>query len=506
MRILLLSAFLSFLPVAASAPAAENGYFTIKVVDANTGRGVPLVELRTVNDVGYYTDNNGIVAYREPGLMGRRVFFHVKSHGYEFPKDGFGFRGKALDVKEGGSATLVVHRKNIAERLYRITGEGLYRDSALVGEKIPIRQPFLNGLVFGQDSALAAIYKGRIFWVWGDTNRAAYPLGQFRSSSAVSDLPDKGGLDPAVGIDLAYYVDKEGFSKKMCPMEGQGVIWLDGLLALADSNGQQRLLTQWARYKDLGSILEHGLAVFNDQTDTFEKISAMPLAETWRFPRGHAFFAKENGTEYVYFARPFPTIRVRADWKSVTDPNCYEAFTPLAIGAKFEKAGTKLDRAADGKLVWAWKSAEPLSPEEEHQLISAGKIKSAEACYQVQDSITQKPVRLHFGSTHWNEYRKKWITISVQNGGESSFLGEVYYTESDSLTGPWKQAVKIITHDKYTFYNPVHHPFFNQDGGRIIYLEGTYASTFSGNPVNTPRYDYNQIMYRLDLSDPRLHP
>ncbi len=41
-------------------------------------------------------------------------------------------------------------------------------------------------------------------------------------------------------------------------------------------------------------------------------------------------------------------------------------------------------------------------------------------------------------------------------------------------------------------------------GGRLIYFEGTYTQTFSGNPVATPRYDYNQIMYRLDLADPRL--
>ena len=30
------------------------------------------------------------------------------------------------------------------------------------------------------------------------------------------------------------------------------------------------------------------------------------------------------------------------------------------------------------------------------------------------------------------------------------------------------------------------------------------AGTLSGNPVATPRYEYNQVMYRLDLSDPRL--
>jgi hypothetical protein len=104
---------------------------------------------------------------------------------------------------------------------------------------------------------------------------------------------------------------------------------------------------------------------------------------------------------------------------------------------------------------------------------------------------------------NWNPFRKRWIMIAGQQGG-TSFLGEIWYAEATEPTGPWRRAKKIVTHDKYSFYNPVHHPVFNQEGGRLIYFEGTYVTTFSGNPVATPRYDYNQIMYRLDLSDPRL--
>jgi len=83
-------------------------------------------------------------------------------------------------------------------------------------------------------------------------------------------------------------------------------------------------------------------------------------------------------------------------------------------------------------------------------------------------------------------------------------LGEVWYAEAEASIGPWPQAVKIVTHDKYSFYNPKQHPQFDQDGGRVIYFEGTYTHTFSGNEQRTPRYDYNQIMYRLDLGDERL--
>ncbi|MFH1269370.1 MAG: hypothetical protein ABIK89_26880, partial [Planctomycetota bacterium] len=131
--------------VLAAEPTPHAGeYFKIQVVDAETGRGVPLVELRTVNNIRYYTDSAGIVAFHEPGLMDRTVFFHVRSHGYEFPEDGFGFRGKALRVAEGGSAELKITRINIAERLYRVTGAGIYRDSVLTGHPVPIRRPVLN--------------------------------------------------------------------------------------------------------------------------------------------------------------------------------------------------------------------------------------------------------------------------------------------------------------------------------------------------------------------------
>ncbi len=91
----------------------------------------------------------------------------------------------------------------------------------------------------------------------------------------------------------------------------------------------------------------------------------------------------------------------------------------------------------------------------------------------------------------------------------ASMLGELWYAESDRPEGPWAAARKIITHadkkdDAHDFYNPTQHAFLDREGGRFIYLEGSYVNTFSGNPHPTPYYEYNQIMYRLDLADPRL--
>lgn len=73
------------------------------------------------------------------------VFFFVKSHGYEFTGRLDEEVGKLLKVMKGGSAVLKIKRLNIAERLYRITGAGIYRDNILVGHLVPIKYPLLNG-------------------------------------------------------------------------------------------------------------------------------------------------------------------------------------------------------------------------------------------------------------------------------------------------------------------------------------------------------------------------
>ena len=131
-------------------------------------------------------------------------------------------------------------------------------------------------------------------------------------------------------------------------------------------------------------------------------------------------------------------------------------------------------------------------------------MKAAEGLLQLRDRDTDKPIFAHAGSVYWNDYRRRWVMIAVQKEGASSFLGEVWYAEADAPVGPWVYAVKVVTHDRYSFYNPKQDPMFDKDGGRLIFFEGTYTHTFSGNPDATPRYDYNQILYKLDLSGPRL--
>lgn len=99
----------------------------------------------------------------------------------------------------------------------------------------------------------------------------------------------------------------------------------------------------------------------------------------------------------------------------------------------------------------------------------------------------------------WSPYRRRFLRQAQELGA----WGELYHAEADTPMGPWVYAEKVITHDAYTFYNPAPHPEFIEGGGRYAFFEGTYT-TFLQTTEPTPRYDYNQILYRLDLEDTRV--
>ncbi len=479
-----------------------NVYFKIRVVDAQTGRGVPLVDLETTAHQHFYTDSAGAVAFNEPGLMNHEVWFGVHSDGYEYPKDGFGNAGMKLKPEAGRSAEIKLKRVNIAERLYRITGTGIYRDTVLLGEPTPIAEPVLNGDVVGQDSSVPAAYHGQIHWFWGDTDRPEYPLGHFHTAGAVSDLPGQGGLSPSVGINLRYFTDKDGFSRGMAPLDAPGPVWIEQPVVLTNAD-REVMLTHYTRMKNLGTIVEQGYMVYDDAQDKFVKLRELDLKEHWRFPAGHPFRWQEAGTDYFIFARPFADVRVKDDWQSVTNPAAYEAFTCLTASSTAENPVVARD--ATGKVIWQWRAdANPVGQKQERDLIKRGLLKPDEARYQLIDVDSGKPVEMHHASIHWNKFLKRWIMIGVQISGHSE-LGEVWFATADSPFGPWRQAKRIVTHEKYSFYNPAQLSFFDEDGGRYVYFEGTYSSTFSGNEHPTPLYDYNQMLYRLDLADPRLN-
>ena len=358
--------------------------------------------------------------------------------------------------------------------------------------------PPLNGRVVGQDSVQAALYRGRIFWFWGDTSRAGYPLGLFRTAAATTPPPDL-NADVLTELRFDYLTGEDGFVRAAIPLPDrpEGVVWIDGVCAVPDETGEERLVCHYSRRAGLAEQLDHGVAVWDDAAAVFRSASTLPNDETWRHPSTHPLRDTEDGTDWLLFGAPTPNVRVPATLAAVLDPARYESFTP---------ADTDGDLPA-GPPRWRWQAElPPAGSRDERRWLDAGRLAPGDARFLPADAAnTGDRVTLHSGSAHWNERREKWVLIAGQVGGTSE-LGEVWYAEAAAPTGPFRVSVKVASHDRQSFYNVVRHPFLDADGGRVIHFEGTFTHTFSGNPQAVPRYEYNQLLYRLDLDDPRLAP
>jgi hypothetical protein len=500
---IMLGWFLAFPPTAWAdrddgPPASDSAQqlFEIRVLDVSTLRGIPLIELITVDDVMHVTDNAGRIAYHESDHFGQEIFFRINAPGYELKPDGYGQIGVRLKIERGKRAEIRLPRINLAERMYRCTGQGRYRDTLALKLKVP---PDSNGQVAGQDSVQVVHYKEKLYWFWGDTNRLLYPLGLFRTAGATSPLPS-----PTAGHDepmeYNYFVDDAGFARAMIEHKNpQGVIWIDGVTTVPDGVGPTKLVARFSRRKGLEAALEQGMATYNDAREIFEPSSKLPLSETWRFLREHPVQIDEPDGKYIACGNPFPLTRVPATYADVINPEKYESFGCTAIDE--DPATAKPLRDASGKLQWTWRNGPPTTQAEESRWLKAGLIKPDEARYLPRDVATGDVIEIHGGTVYWNAYRQRWLMIAVEhswNPKSPSFLGEVWYSESLSPQGPFAKAVKILTHQKQSFYNPCHHPFMDQENGRVIFFEGTYCNTFTNSPP-TPRYNYNQMMYRLEL-------
>ncbi|MDX1953572.1 MAG: hypothetical protein SFY81_15475 [Verrucomicrobiota bacterium] len=428
----------------------------IEVVDAENGWPVPLIELSTTHTARFITDNAGLIAFDYPELMGRETWFNVVGHGYEVPRDGFGMRGVRLTPLPGKTLRIQVVRANIAKRLGRITGAGLFAES----EKLGIESKHAEGKILGCDSIQNAVYQGKLFWLWGDTTVAHYPLGIFDGTSATTALQPIESFEPPIRMTLDYFSDQNGLPRGIAKMPGSGPTWVTGYVTLRDANGREKLVGSYCKIKPPLEAYEWGLCVWNDTNSTFDQLKVVwtksdsspkpPL-----IPEGHPIFWKTEGKEWLMFGNPFPTFRCPATFEAWQDMTTWEALKP------------------------------PVS------------LKS------VTDGAAVKP---HSGSMAWNQYRKKWVTVFMEAFGKPSTFGELWYAEAESPAGNWANAIKILTHENYTFYNPRIHPEFTAPDSPILIFEGTYTMQFADKPVPTPRYDYNQILYRLDLNDPRLKP
>eukprot|EP01080_Neovahlkampfia_damariscottae_P007627 gene7627-11949_t len=476
-------------------------YHTIQVIDSETKRGVPMVQLKTVNKMEYWSDSNGIIAFFEPGLMNKKIFFFVSSHGYEFPKDGFGFEGTSLITKPKGKTILEIKRINKAERLYRSSGYGIYRDSLLVSEKIPIKEPLLNSQVTGLDSVLSSIYKGKIYFFWGDTLNPSYPLGNFHVSGGVSNLPNDNNLDIELGINYKYFQNVDGFVKSVAPIEPKAQpTWIHATVVLKE-NEKEIMVAGFHKPASNNLKEKNGFIKWNDEKNEFELLKFIDDSNVSPPIGSHVLKIKEGEKEVLYFTDPYAMVKVEATVEKFTNPKEYFAFTCLKEGTNLKDwSNVQLDRDVNGVLKYGWKkNTAPVQTLQYLEMINRNLIKKSEAYFLQMKDFEQNEIVMHRGTIKYNPYKKKYILIGTQFGGDSSKIGEIFYSESSSIVGPWRWAVKIITHKNIDFYNPAQHDFFDKQNGKIIFIEGTYTRTFDKLGIPTPMYEYNQQFYKLNL-------
>lgn len=429
----------------------------IEIVEKASGWPVPLVELRTTHNVRFVSDNAGVIAFDLQEMMGRETWFSVIGHGYDVRNDGFGYSGVRLTPEPGKTLRVEVNRNIIARRLGRLTGGGIFGESQQLGKELDWQE---TGS-FGCDSVQNAVYGGKMFWAWGDTIRSSYPLGVFDMSSATTAVQPLKSFEPPVRLKYYYFLDEKGLPRGVAKMPGSGPTWISGYVSLPDKTGTQHLVAAYVKIKPPMDAYECGLCVWNDKTSNFERIrvvwtksDASPKQPP--LPDGHpALWKDAQGKEWVLFGDPLPRLRCPATFEAWQDSATWETVTRQE----------SLVSASDGK-----------------------------------------PVKPHSGSIAWNTFRKRWVTVFMEAFGKPSVFGELWYAEADQPAGPWGKAVKVLSHDNYTFYNPRLHPEFTPESSPILIFEGTYTMQFADKPAPTPRYDYNQILYRLDLDDPALLP
>ncbi|MDR2345347.1 MAG: hypothetical protein LBE18_04705 [Planctomycetaceae bacterium] len=440
----------------------------IEVREQGSQLPVPLVEFRTTHQQRFVTDNAGVIALDSPELMGRETWFDVIGYGYSVKKDGFAMSGVRLIPEYGKTLCVEVQRDIVAKRLGRLTGAGLAAESQKLGSYLQLSE---TG-VFGCDSVQTAVYNGRLFWIWGDTTLAHYPLGIFHATAATTKIDPFSTLELPVLLSYKYFTDSNKKLRGVAVMPGEGPTWLSGCVALPDKNGTERLVAVYAKIKPPLEVYEYGLCVWDDIKKSFEH-----LRTVWRkkqnysqdlsdsslvkpfVPEGHALlWTDKQGKRWVMFGNPFPILRCPATYEAWQNPDQWEQLIPL------------------------------------------------ETLVDAEKNLAVEP---HSGSIVWSEFRKCWIAVFVQKFGKPAAFGEVWYAEScgsDPAAKKWGKAVKILSHGNYTFYNPYLHPESLASNCKVLFFEGTFSAMFADKPDIVPRYDYTQILYQIDLDNPALAP
>lgn len=470
--------------------------FVFKIVCADSGRAIPLVELELENGLKLISDNDGHIAVISPDLFQQNVSFKIKGHGYSTQtRDFWGNESVTCLVVPGAEKVVALKRLQLAERLYRITGAARFNHTLLAGRQ-PSFPPAarINSGVIGQDSLIVLPWQGKLWHFYGDT------LGltgfNFSASCATAPLPQTGLYDPEIGIPLSYLEDENGFARPMIDTGKNGFTWIEYVLPV-EVGGRETLVAKYVQHQNLDRVGDAGFALFNQSRGNFtvfKRISSLrhhkcthPVPIKYRdqnffmlFPwemAGEKIDAICNEARHFYYS-------------------CLEKVSDQGdSGVIIEGDSYRLRRDENGQIQYRWQqNGVGCSALVQKKLFDAGLMRPSEALFAPVLLETGERIINFNGSIVYNNFRRRWVMINQGNRA-----GELVYAEADTPTGPWAFARRVCEFADYNLYNPVIHPWFSRGGGKTIFFEGTYTNYFSSAAGKNPEADYNQVMFKLDL-------
>ena len=319
------------------------------------------------------TDNAGVIACDLPELMGRETWFTIFGHGYDVPSDGFGQRGVRLIPEPGKTLRVELHRQTIAKRLGRSTGAGIFGESQKLGRELDWQE---SG-VFGTDSVQTAVHRGKLFWAWGDTNLAHYPLGIFDMTSATTPVQPLVSFEPPLRLKLDYFRDEKGVPRGVAKIPGVGPTWLTGYVISRLAMGTLDWSQVIGRSRLACASMRRACACGMMSERSSSCLKFCGRRRTNKANRHRARMAMRRSgkimrKEWVLFGNPLPHMRCPASFEKWREPSTWETLEPQK----------EFVSAADGQ-----------------------------------------PVRPHTGSIAWNPFRKRWVTVFMESFGKPSVFG-----------------------------------------------------------------------------------
>jgi hypothetical protein len=126
-------------------------------------------------------------------------------------------------------------------------------------------------------------------------------------------------------------------------------------MTIKDKSGKERLIAKYARVKPTFENYERGIAIFNDETEMFERYKEVQEWIPDYHVTHHPFLVRVNDIEYYYLTSEFGFSRVKPNLEDIANPKVYESFSCLQEDEKFNPDNPGLDRDPEGKLIWDWK-------------------------------------------------------------------------------------------------------------------------------------------------------